>query len=349
MKKRYCLPLFFLLYFSSPAQTTPKWDTLKYQKFNYNLIIGVYQGYRNFVNEFQQFKVSDTLGYSKQRYMAESRLVGGIEFTYDKFGFSIGLRSTPPKQSEGKGATNTLNANFNFGGNKWFVQNNLRYFDGFYDSNTGNYDTTIRQTGRYYQRPDFQTLLLRSKFLYFTNHKRFSFRSGFSGNYRQLRSAATWILSGNINYSYLGCDSSFFGYASRPFYGDYGSMNSLDVFGLSLNVGAAGTLVILKGFFLTGLFIVGPEQQWRRYGYSDGSNRLSYISVSGDLRFSIGVNLKRCYFIAFNSNDFSIYNSSFVGISSSSIGGGFTFGWRFRAKPPELYRKFQETRLYKAL
>ncbi len=349
MKNAVCLFLCLIISSGAAAIGGPRDSITRYQKFNYNFVVGIFQSYRNFENSFQQFKLSDSAGKSRHDYTAESRLVSGFEFAYDKLSFAIGLRSVPPKQSEGKGATRTLNTNVNFGGNIWYFQNTLRYFKGFYDANTGAYDTTIRQPGRYYQRPDLSTLLIRSKFLYFTHHHKFAFRSAFSANYRQLRSAATWVLSANINYSSLQADSSFFNYAARPFYGDYAGMYGLNVFGIAANAGAAGTLVIMKGFFLTGMFIFGPEQQWRNYYYPEGLSRLSYLSFSGDLRLSIGVNLKRCYFVAFNTNDFSLYNGSYVGLNSKSIGGGFVFGWRFSVKPPAFYTKFQDSKFYKAL
>ena len=38
------------------------WDTTKYQKYNSRLIIGYFQSYRNFNNEFKQFTQKDSLG-----------------------------------------------------------------------------------------------------------------------------------------------------------------------------------------------------------------------------------------------------------------------------------------------
>lgn len=351
MKNTGCLLLFLVFAVRLCAQDQPVyWDTLKYQKFRTSLIVGIFQSYRNFNNDFEQYKTPDSLGVSKTGYRAESRLISGVELSYDKFSFALGLNSRPQNQSSGKGSTQTLNANFNFGGNIWYIQNTLRYFKGFYDNNTGSYDTTIRQTGIYYQRPDIANTLFRTKFLYFTHHKRFAFRSGYASNYRQIRSAGTWIMSANINYYNLQADSAFLPAATRAYYGDYGSMQGLRVLGLSLNVGAAGTLVIMKGFFLNGMFILGPEQQWRKYAYGDGSSRLSYVSISGDLRFSIGFNLKRFYIMGTNTNDFVIYNSSFVGLANSSITGGFTFGWRFNSRDtPEFYKRFQKTKFYTSI
>jgi hypothetical protein len=349
MKKTLFLFLALLFGFSTLAQDDQQWDTLKYQKFNSALIVSFFQSYRNFKNEFQQFMTVDSLQISRSNYNAEGRLVSGIEIIYDKISVAVGLRTAEPKQSTGKGFTKTFNANLNAGGNIWCFQNSLRYFSGFYDANTGRYDTTIKQTGEYYKRADMKNLLFRSKFLYFTNSHNYAHRAGFAGNYRQLKSAGTWIFSSNINYYQLSSDSSFFPAATRSFYKDYASLHRLRVLGFSVNAGAAATLVILKGLFINGMFIVGPEQQWRKYSYEGKTSSLSYISISGDLRFSIGINLRRCYFIVTNTNDFALYSSSFVGLASSSISGGFTFGWRFHSDVPEFYQKIQKTKFYSSI
>lgn len=338
-----------LLFFAGnlAAQKKTYWDTTRYQKFNSDVMIGIFQSYRNFNNEFQQYMRNDAIGLSRNNYMAESRLTAGLEINYDKFSLAFAVRSTPQANSAGKGNTHTLNGNFNFGGNKWFLENTARYFKGFYDANTPGYDTTFKETGNYRLQPNLTHTLLRSKFLYFTNHKRYAFRSAFACNYRQLKSGATWILSANTGYNYLRNDSSFFAPVSRPFYGGYASMNGLKVFSASLNVGAAGSLVLWRAAFIHLMFIAGPEQQWRTYTYADkASQHLSYFSISGDLRFSVGFNFKRFYFMSFSTNNVSVYNSSFVGLTNASVGGGFIMGWRFNYKPPAFYKKFQSTKIY---
>lgn len=341
--------LLLFLFFAGTmmAQQKPAWDTTRYQKFRSNLMVGIFQSYRNFNNEFQQFSIPDSTGVSTHKYIAESSLTTGIELNYDKFSLGFGIRSTNKSNHNSNGNTQTISGNFNFGGNKWFVENSLRFFKGFYDANTGNYDTTFKETGRYNFQPNFSNTLLRTKFLYFTNHKRFAFRSAYVCNYRQLKSGATWIFSGNSTLNYMHNDSSFFPSATRPYYGDYGAMNTMRVFAIAVNAGGSASLVIWKAFFINFTFILGPEQQWRTYGYTDNQSRkLSYFSLSGDIRGSIGLNFKRFYFISFSRNDFAVYNSSFVGITNSSIGGGFIMGWRFNSKTPEAYKKFQKTKLY---
>jgi hypothetical protein len=343
------LVLFLLFTGTLIGQKKFVWDTTKYQKFKSNLIVGIFQSYRNFNNQFQPPKSVDTTGASKNNYYAESNLVTGIEVTYDKFSLAIGLKSTPQKNHSGKGNTNYFNLNFNVGGNIWRLENSMRYFNGFYDLNTPRYDSTFKETGNYYYQPNFTNTLVRSKFMYFTNHKKFSICSGSSCNYRQLRSSFTWIFSGNINYNYMRNDSSFFPLASRHYYGNHGDMNGLKVLGFALNAGAAGTLVLWKAFFVQVMFIVGPDHQWRRYHYLDGSSRLTYFSVSGDLRGSIGLNFKKFYFVSFSSNDFAVYNSSFMELTNKALSGGFILGWRFNSRTPEFYKRLQKTKFYLSL
>ncbi len=331
------------------ARKHASWDTTRYLRYDSRLIVGYFQSYRSFENEFQQFKEKDSLGLSKTNYGAESRLISGIELNYDKFGLAVGLRTSPASKSEGKGDTKTFTTNFNVGGNIWFLENSFRYFKGFYDKNTATYDTSFKRTGVYFQQPSLENTLFRSKFLYFTNHKRFAFRSGYACGYRQIKSAATWVLGANVSYNNLRCDSSFFPMPSRPFYGDYGNMNGLKVIGVSANAGAAATIVLFKTLFVSALFIIGPEQQWRTYKYQNTGSQISYLSWSGDFRISFGANFKHFYIIGSSITDFSAYNSKFVGLLNRSITGNFTFGIRFNSKTPQFYKKFQQTRFYLAI
>lgn len=329
------------------AQSKPAFDSTRCQKYNSKIIVGLFQAYNNLNNDFSQDIVSDTGSKSRNNYYAESKRVTGIEINYDKFGFAIGLSSKPQNKSTGKGPSKAVGINFNFGGNIWQIENSFRSFKGFYDKNTPAYDTNFIHTKDYNYQTNYINTLFRSKFMYFTNHRRYSFKSNYACNYRQLKTSATWIFSANTHYNYIYNDSSFFAPASRHYYGDYAYMNSMSVFAVSMNAGAAVTVVLWRAFFAHVMFIVGPEQQWRHYGYSNsGGSYLSYLSLSGDLRGSIGLNFKRFYWIFFSRNDFALYDSSFVSLLGRSIGGGMVIGWRFNTKTPELYKKFQSTKLY---
>jgi len=328
------------------AQNTNRWDTTRYQKFRANLIVGLYQSHRNFENKFSQIQFPDTFGFSEQTFTAESQNITGIDITYDKFSLAFGVRTTPQKNSEGKGKTDTYSFGFNFGGNKWLLENGLRYFKGFYISSPAFIDTNETGTAEYYLRPNFTNTLIRSKFMFFTNHKKYSFKSNYSCNYRQLKSGGTWIFSGNTHYNYMYNDSSFFHPRVRELYGDKAELHGVKVFGISTNAGGAYTIVWWRAFFAHVMFMIGPEQQWRTYNYPDKSVNVSQLSLSYDLRGVIGVNFKKFYFTFYGGRDAVLYNTKFMHVESTYIVGGTTLGWRFRSKIPEFYKKFQDTKLY---
>jgi len=327
-----------------------KWDTLKYRKFERVLILGFFTQYRNFNNEFEQLMNKDTLGLTKNAYFAESNSISGLVFNYDKISFSIGTRSQPQNESAGKGYTKVFNIGLNVGDNRWVSENYYRKFTGFYNRNTANFDSTIKKSGNYYLLPGLVSTNIMSRFMYFTNNKKYSFKSGFGCNYRQLKSAATFILGGSVNYFSLKNDSAIFPIQNRKFYNDFANFKGFSTFNISANFGVAATLVIYKAWFIGGYFKLGPEQQWRSYNLGMQTRNLSYVSWSGTGRASLGVNLKKFYMLFGYIQDYNIYNSpKTLNFGSASISGNFIFGWRFHTKTPKFYQKFMNTKLYSYL
>ena len=332
-----------------PIENKYNWDTLKYSRFDYVLIVGLFQQHRTFNITFLELMNKDTFGLATQTYGAESNLIGGITIGYDKLLFSFGTRSTPPAGNTGKGNTKTFNIGLNFGDNRWVIENNFRTFKGFYNKNTSKFDTNFIKTGNYYLQPHLTSSMYLTRLMYFTNHQNFSYKAGFGADYRQLKSAATWILGGSFSVYDLHNDSSILPYKARPYYNDYANIKNFTSYNVSFNAGAAATLVLFKAWFLSGYFTVGPEQQWRNYKLGNYYRRLSYIAFSGTGRFSLGLNLKRFYLLYSFANDYNVYDSfGAMAFKSESITNNFSFGWRFHTgKPPKFYEKIQETKLYK--
>lgn len=328
----------------------PRWDTTRYLKYDYVFIVGFFQQYRNFDNEFVSLMNKDTMGLASQPYSTESNLISGFVFNYDKFQVSFSTGSKPPNGNSGKGHTKTFNLGFNFGDNRWVCENYFRRFRGFYNKNTSSFDSTFKETGQYYVQPGLTSTIFMNRFMYFTNHKKYSFKSGFGCNYRQVESAATFILGGSFNTYSLKNDSSIFPIQARPLYNDYGNLQGFSTVNIGVNAGAAVTFVAFRAWFLMGYFTLGPEQQWRSYNLGGTYRNLSYVSWSGTGRLSFGVNLHKFYFLVSYTNDYNLYNSpKIMNFTSNSITGNFTLGWRFHGKTPEFYKKFQKTKLYKLL
>ena len=189
----------------------------------------------------------------------------------------------------------------------------------------------------------------KTKFLFFTNANKFSFKSGYSCNYHQLKSAFSFVLSANIYYNRVNSDSSFFPVPVRSYYDTHQSLNGLNVFALSVYGGGSLNLVLWKHLFMNFTLIIGPEEQWRNYHYLDPhhSHTLFYTSISGDFRASIGYNHKHFFMLLNTTSDFSWYNASQITYLSRYGAVNFLIGARIPAKPGKRYRKFQESKLYR--
>jgi len=95
-----------------------------------------------------------------------------------------------------------------------------------------------------------------------------------------------------------------------------------------------------KGSLLT-------EEQWRKNSWTDRpKNLVNYTTMSFDGRVAFGYNNKNFFMTVGSINDVNLYNSGKLLITSKFFSGNFTFGYRFKAKPPTWYKKIQATKLY---
>jgi hypothetical protein len=191
---------------------------------------------------------------------------------------------------------------------------------------------------------------LKAKFFYFTNNKKFAYRSAYGCTYRQLKPAATWVLVSNLYYNSLIADTTFIPSFAQPYYGTLSDLNGLNVFGFSAGGGFSFNLVILKRIFFNGTGLLGFESQCRTYRHFSGETaHRNYLSLSGDARLSLGFNAKHFFMMLTSTNDWTAYNSGQIHITHKFISFAFTLGYRFKFRPPGVYRKFQETKLYMML
>ena len=325
------------------------WDTTKYRKYKYVFIVGIFNQYRDFTNEIIQEINKDSLKLSNQTYVAESDVASGISLSYDKFQLNFSTRTKPRKDSQGKGYTNMFNIGFSFGDNRWVSENYYRRFSGFYSKNLNNLDTTQINYGKYYLQPHMRSSLFMTRLMYFTNYENFSFKSGFGSNYRQLKSAFTWIVGVNYSAYTMQNDSSIIPLRARFLYNDYAMMKGLKSFNFGGTFGAAATLVVFKAWFLNAHFSFGPEIQRRNYNFTTHHRRISYLGSSGVGRFSFGLNLRKFYAYVSITNDYNLYNSrNIMHIKSEALTHNVCIGWRIQSgEPIGFYRKFQQTRLYR--
>lgn len=332
---------------SSSVKSLPKWDTLKYEKFNYVLIVGYFQQYRNFNNEISQTINKDSLNLSSTPLIAESRLISGLVFNYDKFQIQFGTGTKPQNNSNGKPESKVFNLGFTFGDNRWVAETYFRRFKSFYNNNSFNIDSLRRKTSSYISSPNLITSLFMARASYFTNYDNFSYKAGYGCNFRQRKSAASWILQASISNFQLKNDSSLFAPSSRKYYNEYKNLNYINSLNIGFGGGAAISIVLFKAWFLNLQGTLCPELQFRNYHLNPSERSITAISWSGIAKASFGLNLKRCYFISAYSTDYLLINTSVLNNTAKSQNVSFTFGWRFHTGTPKpWYQNFQKTKLY---
>lgn len=344
MRYKLFLAAFCIYSVISLAQT----DTTYYRKYSNRLVVGLFQAARSYRSEFSQAvsflpaNISTNLSYR-----ADADLVTGIELAYDKLALSLGFRTTSAEDQFKKGKTNYSNFSLSFG-SKWLLEASYRYYKGFYDLNTVGYDTSYRPTKPYFQNPSMSITTYRTKFIYFLNNKKFSYPAAYSFNMRQYKTAFTWAIISNIYYNNMSTDSSFIPLQARKYYNEYGNMDKLTTTGISLGGGASATIVVFKRVFFNALFLLGPESQWREYGYTNrASQSLNYIVFTGDLRFALGFNSQNFYIAATSSNDLVNYDNSTIKIRNQFASVLLHIGYRFKVKEPKFMPVVRENKIYK--
>lgn len=325
-------------------------DTVYYAEYNSSLIFAYQGSTKGYDVGIEQYMSKDSLAKSKIDYRAESNWTNGVQFSFDKISFSFDYSSSPPKNYRSKGNTQFYNLGFNIGGNKWILEANYQRYKGFYDLNTGNYDTSYKHTGNYFKQPSLNSALYKLKFLYFTNSKKFAYKSCYSSSFRQIKSAATWIITANAYYNTFNSDSSIIPSPVRNYYHDFGSLNGLDVFAFSVYGGAAANIVIWKHLVMNATLLVGPEDQYRTYKHLDQPNlNLNYVVFSYDFRAAIGLSYSKFFTFVSGMYDVTPFRSSKILVNSTYYTINFTMGFRIHTKYPKFYQKLQDTKLYKML
>lgn len=336
---------------SSPgAGSLPPYDSTYYVKYENDFILALYTSVRSYGITVAQTTAPDTIGRSGLSYKADADEVTGIEINYDKFSLSFGIKSKPPDTKK-KGKTSYQDFGFSFGGNRWILETSYRGYKGFYDLNTGRYDTTYADSLPYYNIPSMRNQAIRGKFLYFFNHRKFSYKSGYTCTYRQLKTAFSWVAVSNLYYNRLSADTSFIPHFVRNDYGHNAYLNHLGITAFSAGGGFSGNIVLFKSLFFNMTFVIGPESQWRNYGYYQGrSKTLNYLTLSGDFRTSLGINMKRFFMTISSRTDFGAVHGNGIKLDTKFYSGAFTIGYRFKKEwDPWIVEEFRKTKLYQWL
>ena len=328
-----------------------KFDTTCYKSFSDKLILGFTESYKSY-GITAHSKRKNPYSYNPDiNYIAESKVNYGALISYDKLSIEFAFSSSISMNDSTKGKSTIKSLAFSFGGNKFLIEPSYYKFKGFYDQNTGNYDSAAyKKTGIYFKNPSLQAVQYKLKFLYFFNYKRYANRASSSYSYRQLKTKGSWVFAAQGFYNDVSTDSSLWPTKVALAYDTLRNLNHFKIYGGGVWFGYGFNWVFgkRKNLFLSVIAVGLLNFQEQEYNLKDSSFIIKEqkFSISPDIRISGGYNAKRFFFIVSAISDYNAMLVRRTQLQTVVIPVSAYLGYRFNMKMPKLYKKFTETKLY---
>lgn len=291
--------------------------------------LGVFQSIRNNTIKLEKLNVINSSLPHLIDYNMNGKGVSGFIFSYDKIYFALGFKTSNTEESK-KGKSKNQNIALQLNGNKLVIEAGYRNYRGFYDASTPVFIQGFSDTTPYFRNESLQNKNLKIKALYFLNHKKFSYNSAYFGSFRQLKSAFSWILNGNLYFSKIQSDSTVIPFYAHDIFAEYGELNGIRVTAFSLGGGGSANLIVFKRFFYNATITLAAEPQFRKYTFLNNSSTTPfYISVAADLRSSFGYNSRKFFLLFSVVNDLTFNKNRSLTVNGNFFTTSFAVGYRF--------------------
>lgn len=326
------------------AQKT--WDTTYYASCKNRLSLGLIVSDRSYRIDIESIERTNTVNYA-----ADARSAIGFVADYDKIALAVLFKANYRDEAR-KGRSSYNNFMIGIGANRFLLEGSYRYFKGFYDENSGAYLPAFTDTTPFYQARGLGATLLKMRFYYFTNYKRFSFKSAYSCGYRQTRSATSFILSFQMINERLRSDSVMIPYYLRELYGENAQLNGLYFRGFGGGVGVTGTWVMgKKGWFLNGILVPNFQLQQRTYFYDSRNEQREgvYFGAVLDGRLSLGFNSDRFFMSLMAGNDLHLLKGQGIRFEPSFTFASFMIGYRIGIPEKGVVDKVKNSNIYRKI
>lgn len=132
----------------------------------------------------------------------------GLAFNYKWLGVGIGIK-LPQSADQERGETKQVDIQINSYGYKVGFDAFYQSYDGFYLTNTRRLLGQLPTGDQFYLRPDIRAEAVGANVYYVFNYKKFSYRSVFVFNERQLKTAGSWLVQVNATRFNASADSAF--------------------------------------------------------------------------------------------------------------------------------------------
>jgi hypothetical protein len=326
--------LIFISCLTTLVKAQQNYDSLYIKKYYNKSIWALYENYNNHSIFISQSFHKDSLINTSLQPIAESKIDIGISYSNEKYYFAFNLLSLLNKEPTRKPAPKAINFVIGITNSNKLFELGANWFTGYYENNSKNIVPNFNDTTPFHSYDKLNTVNFFLNKITFTNKRKFSYSAVYKGTELQKKSAASFVHYISANYNRFKSDSAFVPIYVRSSYDNYGNLNKLTNVYLSGGIGFSGTLVIGKVFFTNLTLMAGPGIQYQNYSFLNNGGNENKINVllHSDVRYSIGLNLKRFYLVSSTTIALKAYSVSKLNITSGHLMSNLTIGYRYNRK-----------------
>ena len=281
------------------------------ERYDEKFSIGTFYSFR----DFKYFLVPEVEGISRGDLIIEMqpnarRVIGG-SFLFGNIGIRISSKLPEEERDVDRyGSGRSIEFNLSVYGKKNIIETSFMSFEGLADVRIAKYEDDSNPTISPYVREDMVLSSFNANFMHIINHKRYSYRSSFYFNERQVRSGGSMLLIGYTNFLKAQADSSWVGIGDSlfPIRSEH---NKTAVRSIGPGLGYAYNFVF-GNHFIGLLANAVPQLQWIETENTrmQTSKTISYIQPHYSLRASGGFNKRVWYMVIVVQYNFNEYGST---------------------------------------
>lgn len=281
------------------------------ERYDDKFSIGTFYSFR----DFKYFLIPEIDGVSRGDLIIEMqpnarRVIGG-SFLFGNVGVRISSKLPEEERDVDRyGKGKSVEFNLSVYGKKRIIETSFMSFEGLADVRIAKYEDDPDPTISPYVREDMVLSSFNANFMHIVNHKRYSYRSSFYFNERQVQSGGSLLLIGFANLLNAKADSSWVvvGDSSYSFMAEH---NKTAVRAIGPGLGYAYNFVF-ENHFIGVLANAVPQLQWieTENTQTQTSKTLSYIQPHYSFRASGGFNKQVWYMVLMVQYNFNEYGST---------------------------------------
>jgi hypothetical protein len=274
----------------------------------------------------------------------------GFSIGYKVLGFSYGFKiPVDPTSIDSLGKSSYSTLGLKVRKKAFTLSLDYRKYQGFYDSYTTNFNTSLPDSTPFYIRPDMAVKSYSATGLWNFSWKKYSFSAPITYCDRQVKTRCGFLLKADISYLGLSSDSSFISATQQVAFSDFGRVKTVDAVVYKTGPGFGMNLVFFKRmYFAMNLFVMHNNLIYRYTNETNNQSAWRYdTNYFLDGGAGIGYSSKHFYVGLRASGENNVIRLQ--GAKVQTTFGVVCFDLGFRLKAPGVLRKSWEKTLTRYL